>query len=130
MPYRPNGEHARLAIGGFGLAGLPVHGVGLDRKRLQSTQCVEAALRGDRLIDEFARRLSLSRRGLTYGQQQQRSRNRERVFHYRSSNTFPVAASAIVVVGISNSGATRGIISQPRPWRKGGSRLDRTPPSA
>jgi hypothetical protein len=74
--------------------------------------------------------LSLRGRGLTYGQQQQRSRNRERVFHYRSSNTFPVAASAIVVVGISNSGATRGIISQPRPWRKGGSRLDRTPPSA
>ena len=67
MPYRPNGEHARLAIGGFGLAGLPVHGVGLDRKPLQSTQCVEATLRGDRLINEFARRLSLRRRGLTYG---------------------------------------------------------------
>src|SRR3954470_11621602 len=27
-------QHARLAIGGFGLAGLPVHGFGLDRKRL------------------------------------------------------------------------------------------------
>jgi hypothetical protein len=52
--------------------------------------------------------LSLRRRGLTCGQQQQRSRNRERVFHYRSSNTFPVAASAIVVVGISNAGATQG----------------------
>src|SRR3954463_13286966 len=114
MPYRPNGEHARLAIGGFGLAGLPVHGVGLDRKRLQSAQCVESTLRGDRLIDDLARRLSLRGRGLTYGQQQ-RSRNRERVFHYRSSNTFPVAASAIVVVGISNAGATRRMISQPRP---------------
>src|SRR6476659_10451785 len=113
MPYRPNGEHARLASCGVGLSGLPVHGVGLDRKPLQSTQCVEATLRGDRLIDEFARRLSLRGRGLTYGQQQQRSRNRERVFHYRSSNTFPVAASDIVVVGISNADATRRMISQP-----------------
>jgi hypothetical protein len=40
--------------------------------------------------------LSLRRRGLTCGQQQQRSRNRERVFHYRSSDTFPVARLQIL----------------------------------
>jgi hypothetical protein len=74
-------QQARLAAGGLGLARLPVQSVGLDRKRLQSTQCIEPAFRGDRLIDEFARRLSLRRRELAEPQQQQRSRNRERIFH-------------------------------------------------